>query len=46
MPYHKCKRCNYEWDSRVKEPKCCPRCRQRQDWPQENKKADKNERTK
>lgn len=22
-----CKRCGYKWDSRVKEPRACPRCK-------------------
>jgi predicted Zn-ribbon and HTH transcriptional regulator len=27
----KCKNCNYEWISRVEEPKTCPKCK-RYDW--------------
>jgi len=23
----KCKRCGYKWESRVKDPKVCPRCK-------------------
>jgi len=23
----KCLRCNYEWDSKLKKPKTCPRCK-------------------
>ncbi len=30
----KCKRCGHEWDSRVKEPACCPKCK-RYDWNEE-----------
>ncbi len=25
----KCHKCKYEWESRVKEPKECPRCKTR-----------------
>lgn len=24
---HKCKVCKYEWDSRVRKPKQCPKCK-------------------
>jgi len=27
----KCKKCKYEWESRVTKPKACPRCKTRQD---------------
>jgi len=27
----KCKKCNYEWESKKEEPKQCPRCK-RYDW--------------
>jgi predicted Zn-ribbon and HTH transcriptional regulator len=30
---HKCPRCGYEWDSRVDDPKACPRCKSRLDSP-------------
>lgn len=23
----KCKKCNYEWESRIENPKVCPRCK-------------------
>lgn len=26
-----CKKCKYEWDSRKKDPKSCPRCKARMD---------------
>ena len=26
-----CKRCGYEWKSKMEEPKCCPKCK-RYDW--------------
>jgi len=35
---NKCKRCNYEWESRKKNPKCCPKCKS-YDW---NKNLKKN----
>jgi len=25
----KCKKCGYEWESRVKKPKACPECKTR-----------------
>ncbi len=28
----KCQACEYEWKTRVKEPKACPRCKTRLDW--------------
>ncbi len=28
----KCKKCLYSWESRVKEPKACPRCKNRLDY--------------
>jgi len=31
MHKHKCKRCGYEWESKLKVPKACPRCK-RYDW--------------
>ena len=31
---NKCKRCGYEWDSRIENPKSCPRCK-RYDWDKE-----------
>lgn len=27
-----CKYCEYEWSSRVREPKACPRCKRRLDY--------------
>ncbi len=29
----KCKYCDYEWENREKEPKACPRCKKRFDYP-------------
>lgn len=29
----KCKYCGYEWTPRVKDPKECPRCKRRLDYP-------------
>ena len=29
----KCKFCEYEWKEREKEPKACPRCKKRFDYP-------------
>lgn len=37
-----CKRCDYEWTSRVKCPKECPRCKNRIDYSKESAKKDKN----
>jgi len=34
---HKCNQCEYEWVSKLEEPKQCPRCK-RYDWKEENKK--------
>lgn len=31
MEKFKCKRCNYEWEPRVDNPKACPECKRR-DW--------------
>jgi len=28
----KCKKCNYEWISRVEKPVSCPRCKRRMDF--------------
>ena len=28
----KCKKCKYEWKSRKKDPKACPRCKTRLDY--------------
>ena len=28
---HKCKRCDWEWESKLKEPASCPKCK-RYDW--------------
>ena len=28
----KCSKCNYNWQSRIKEPKACPRCKTRLDY--------------
>ena len=27
MSEYVCKRCGYDWVSRIKKPKCCPRCK-------------------
>ncbi len=24
---HKCNHCKYEWEARVRKPKCCPACK-------------------
>ena len=29
----KCKHCNYVWQPRTSEPKSCPRCKRRTDYP-------------
>ena len=29
----KCNKCEYEWESRIDNPKACPRCKTRLDWP-------------
>jgi len=31
----KCNHCNYEWESRIENPKSCPRCKYRFDYPQQ-----------
>jgi len=28
----KCHKCNYKWESRIKHPKSCPRCKVRLDY--------------
>ena len=33
----KCWRCGYQWDSRKKQPKECPRCKARLDNPRKEK---------
>ena len=33
----KCKLCKYEWESKVEDPKQCPRCK-RYDWNKEKEK--------
>ena len=33
----KCNKCNYEWDNREPEPKACPRCKRRFDYPKDQK---------
>ncbi len=33
----KCRKCRYEWDSRKRNPKACPKCKSRQDMKQELK---------
>jgi len=37
-----CPKCEYEWESRIAEPKACPRCKTRLDYPkgEENGKTD------
>ena len=32
-----CVKCEYEWESRVKEPKACPRCKTRLDYKLDKK---------
>ena len=34
----KCDKCNYEWDNREPEPKACPRCKRRFDYPNKDHK--------
>lgn len=29
----RCKFCEYDWETRKKEPKACPRCKRRFDYP-------------
>ena len=36
----KCQQCNYQWESRTKQPKQCPRCK-RYDW--DKKEGETNE---
>lgn len=36
----KCLKCDYEWESRVENPKACPRCKTRLDY---FKRGEKNE---
>lgn len=33
----KCPKCNYEWESRIKDPKACPRCKSRLDYQAKEK---------
>jgi len=33
-----CPKCNYQWVSRVKNPKACPRCKSRLDAPKKGEK--------
>jgi len=35
----KCPKCNYEWESRTKNPKACPRCKTRLDYQKPFKKV-------
>lgn len=38
-----CPKCGYEWESRVAEPKACPRCKSRLDYRREgNTEGDKD----
>ena len=39
---YKCKRCNYEWESRVERPAQCPRCK-RYDWDKDSLNTSKGE---
>ncbi len=32
---HKCKKCQYEWPSKLERPKACPKCK-RYDWDKED----------
>lgn len=34
----KCNKCGYEWASRIEEPKACPRCKRRFDYPEAKEK--------
>lgn len=36
----KCKKCGYEWESRIENPKCCPNCKQYMSGGVKNKKQD------
>ncbi|MFH1501370.1 MAG: hypothetical protein ABIE22_05510 [archaeon] len=38
-----CEFCDYEWESRIQEPKACPRCKRRFDYPKEIKEESENE---
>lgn len=38
----KCNRCSYTWESRVKDPKACPRCKSRMDFIPKQIKTIKN----
>jgi len=39
----KCKNCEYEWENRKENPKECPRCKNRLDYPgSKNLKVDKS----
>ena len=33
---NKCLLCGYEWDSKIDNPKCCPKCK-RYDWNKKEK---------
>ena len=35
-----CKKCEYEWETRVENPKSCPRCKSRFDYEEVRKKDD------
>lgn len=39
---NECKKCQYEWEARVKEPKACPRCKTRLDYIKTNKTKEEN----
>ena len=28
----KCCKCDYQWETRIENPKACPRCKSRLDW--------------
>ena len=31
----KCDKCEYQWASRIQQPKACPRCKRRFDYPKQ-----------
>ena len=39
MTKQRCPRCGYEWESRVGEPKACPRCKTRLDYDRRKEKV-------
>jgi len=33
LPKQRCRKCGYSWVPKKKDPKLCPRCKCRLDWP-------------